>query len=235
MIVAAALAGGACGPASPACLRLCVGINEAVTTLLLNYVALDLMLFLIYDPWKDPPAPASRRPAPLPGRRAAAVARRQPGPPGVVIAVVATARGRGPGAARTAWGFQLRVVGGNPEAARRAGLRVGLLLLSAPCSSAAPWPASAALSSSPAPSSSCGPASALTYGYIGFLASWLARHKPIQVAVAAVLPVRHRDRRRQPADRLRPAGRHREHPDGAGAAGRLRLGQPELRTGTASA
>lgn len=34
-------------------LRLKVGINEAVTTRLLNYIALDLMLFLIYDKWKD--------------------------------------------------------------------------------------------------------------------------------------------------------------------------------------
>ena len=43
-----------CGPGSPALLRAALGINEAITTLLLNYVALDLMLFLIYDPWKDP-------------------------------------------------------------------------------------------------------------------------------------------------------------------------------------
>jgi simple sugar transport system permease protein len=27
----------------------------------------------------------------------------------------------------------------------------------------------------------------LTYGYVGFLASWLARHKPINVAIAAVV------------------------------------------------
>ena len=31
-----------------------LGINEAVTTLLLNYLAIDLMLYLIYDSWKDP-------------------------------------------------------------------------------------------------------------------------------------------------------------------------------------
>ena len=30
-----------------------MNVNEAVTTLLLNYVALYLMLYLIYDPWKD--------------------------------------------------------------------------------------------------------------------------------------------------------------------------------------
>ena len=30
-----------------------VGISESVTTLLLNYIALDLMYFLIYDRWKD--------------------------------------------------------------------------------------------------------------------------------------------------------------------------------------
>ena len=31
----------------------------------------------------------------------------------------------------TSWGFRLRVVGGNAEAARRSGLKVGVLLLSA--------------------------------------------------------------------------------------------------------
>ena len=52
-----------------------LGINEAVTTLLLNYLAIDLMLYLIYDAWKDPPAPASP-PAPrcrwTPGCRSSA-------------------------------------------------------------------------------------------------------------------------------------------------------------------
>jgi ABC-type Mn2+/Zn2+ transport system ATPase subunit len=34
-------------------LRLIVHVNEAITTLLLNYVAIDVLLFLIYEPWKD--------------------------------------------------------------------------------------------------------------------------------------------------------------------------------------
>jgi simple sugar transport system permease protein len=35
-------------------LRTGFGANEAVTTLLLNFIANDIMLYLIYQPWKDP-------------------------------------------------------------------------------------------------------------------------------------------------------------------------------------
>ena len=49
----------------------------------------------------------------------------------------------------------------------------------------------------------------LTYGYIGFLASWLARHQPIRVAIAAIAAGGDRGRRRQPPDRLRRCPRRR--------------------------
>jgi simple sugar transport system permease protein len=48
-----AAAAGALWAGIAAAMRLLVNVNEAVTTLLLNYVALYLMLYLIYDPWKD--------------------------------------------------------------------------------------------------------------------------------------------------------------------------------------
>ena len=84
------------------------------------------MLFLIYDPWKDPNGAgqpddraAARSPSgcPLLGtQQGARRHRRSPSSPPASC---------GGCCARPRWGFQLRVVGGNPEAARRAGLRVG--------------------------------------------------------------------------------------------------------------
>ncbi len=43
-----------CGPGSPGWPATRLGVNEAVTTLLLNFIANDIMLYLIYQPWKDP-------------------------------------------------------------------------------------------------------------------------------------------------------------------------------------
>jgi simple sugar transport system permease protein len=85
---------------------------------------------------------------------------------------------------RTAWGFRLRVVGGNPEAARRAGLRVGLLLVTAMAVGGALAGLGGAVHLAGA-EFKLRQGFGLTYGYIGFLASWLARHKPIRVALAA--------------------------------------------------
>ena len=98
-----------------ALLRLKMSINEAVTTLLLNYVAVDLMLYLIYDPWKDlngsgqPATPplTTREQLPLLGNSAVSV--------GFLVAIAATVVVWF-ALTRTSWGFRLSVVGGNPEA-----------------------------------------------------------------------------------------------------------------------
>lgn len=184
MPIGAALAGGLWA-ALTAVLKLVSNINEAVTTLLLNYVAVALLGFLIFDPWKD--LNGSGQPA----TEAIPVAQRLPligfgrVHAGIVVAVVATAvvwavlR-------YTSWGFRLRTVGGNPEAARRAGLRVGVLLISAMfvggmLAGLGGWVQLAGSEFK------LRQGFALTYGYIGFLASWLARHRPIWVAVSALL------------------------------------------------
>ena len=124
LMVLAAAVGGAAWSLIAAVLRQYMNISESVTTLLLNYVALDLMFFLIYDRWKD------RNGTGQPTTRALPVSERLPligwgrvhaglfialGA-AVIIAVVFRS---------TSWGFRLRVVGGNAEAARRSGLKVG--------------------------------------------------------------------------------------------------------------
>lgn len=49
----AAMAAGAAWAAIPAFLRLRLGVNEIITTLLLNYVAYNFLLHLLYGAWKD--------------------------------------------------------------------------------------------------------------------------------------------------------------------------------------
>ena len=74
MVLAAAV-GGAAWSAIAGVLRQYVNISESVTTLLLNYVALDLMFFLIYDRWKDRDGSGQPTTRALPVGRAAAADR----------------------------------------------------------------------------------------------------------------------------------------------------------------
>ncbi len=85
---------------------------------------------------------------------------------------------------RSSWGFRLGVVGGNPEAARQAGLRVGVLLMSSMLVGGA-LAGLGGFTQLAGTEYQLRPGFLLTYGYIGFLASWLARHHPIRVAFAA--------------------------------------------------
>jgi simple sugar transport system permease protein len=181
----AAMAAGAAWSALAGGLRLGVGISESVTTLLLNYVAVDIMYFLIYDKWKD------RHGSGQPATRALLSGERLPllgsGRVHLGIVVAAAAATTVWFVLRTtSWGFRLRVVGGNAEAARRAGLRVGALAVGA-------MAVGGALAGLGGFTQLAGAEFKLRsgflagYGYIGFLASWLARHRPIGVVISAIV------------------------------------------------
>jgi simple sugar transport system permease protein len=177
--------GGALWAGVAALLRLWVGISEAVTTLLLNYVALNLMFFLIYDSWKDPNGSGQPATRPLPVAQRFSLIGSSKVHQGVILALLATA------AVwwllkRTRLGFQFRVVGGNAEAARRSGLKVGMLLLGAMLLGGA-LAGLGGVTQLAGAEFKLRPGFLATYGYIGFLASWLARHDPAKVAVSALL------------------------------------------------
>lgn len=184
MLLAGAL-GGAIWSGIAGVLRLKVKVNEAISTLLLNYIAIDLLLFLIYDSWKDPLGSGQPATKPL------AVAARLPlfagtrVHMGILVALAAT------GViwfllSRTSWGFKLQIVGGNPEAARRAGLPVPALLMSAMLVGGALAGIAGMIHFSGA-ELKLRPGMTANLGYIAFLASWLARHSPVKVAAAALL------------------------------------------------
>jgi ABC-type uncharacterized transport system permease subunit len=181
MLVASMLA-GALWASLAALMRLFTGVNEAISTLLLNFVALDILLFLIYQPWRASPAgqPTTKElpiPATLPlvpGTRVhigilIAIA--------AVIAVHVVLR-------RTRWGFRIGVAGGNAEAARRSGFAVPALVLSA-------LMIGGALAGIAGMMQFAGVEFKLRsgfgdqLGYTSFLACWLARHQPFPILLAA--------------------------------------------------
>jgi ABC-type uncharacterized transport system permease subunit len=183
MFLAAALAGAAWAGLA-ALLRLVVKVNEAISTLLLNYVALDLLLFLIYQPWKDPNGSGQPATRPLADRARLPVFAGSVVHIGLTIAVVA-AIVVWLALNRTSWGFQLSVVGGNPEAARRAGMPVARLILTAMLIGGA-LAGIAGMVHFAGVEYKLRPGLTTNIGYVGFLASWLARHRPIPVIVASL-------------------------------------------------
>ena len=120
MMLVAAVAGGALLALGPAMARAKLGVNEIITTLMLNEVALRLVQWLIHGPWKDPDsfnfplAPMLPDQARLPtlfGRAhfglliAAAV---------IILISVAVRY--------TAWGYELRIAGSSEATARYSGI-----------------------------------------------------------------------------------------------------------------
>lgn len=183
MILAAAAAGAAWAAVAGA-LRMLFNINESVTSLLLNYVAADVLAYLIFDRWKDlngSGQPASR---PLPVDQRLSLLSGSRVHIGIFIAL-GLAIAVWFLVSRTTWGFRLGVVGGNADAARRAGYRVGPLLIGAIA-------VGGALAGIGGFVQLAGVEFKLRqgflfgYGYIGFLASWLTRHHPLRVVVGSL-------------------------------------------------
>lgn len=184
MAVAGAAAGGIWAGIA-GLLRTGLGANEAVTTLLMNFVANDLMLYLIYQPWKYAGGSGQPESTPLPGGARLTALFGSELNLGVIVAV-AVAAGLWIILRRSGWGFALRIVGGNPEAARRAGLPVKRLLVSS-------MVVGGALAGLGGMLNFAGlefqlrPDITATFGYVGFLASFLGRHDPPKVVGAALL------------------------------------------------
>jgi len=175
VILGGALAGGLWAAAC-AVLKLWLGVNEMLSTLMLNYVAVLLVDYLVFGPWKDPAMrgwPYSRtfpHAAMFPslggtgvhlGLLLAVAA-------GVLVYVVFR---------NSKWGFQVRIIGNSPSAARYAGMAIGpnvlaVMLLSGALAGLAGVGEVAGLS---------GRLYHLTpaYGYSGILVAWLSGLDPL--------------------------------------------------------
>ncbi len=181
----AAAAAGAAWAGLAGLARTKLGVNEAVTTLLMNFVANDIMLYLLYQPWKDPNGAGQPQSRPLPTHAQLPKLFGSQLNLGVVIAVAVVALVWFV-LNRTGWGFALRVVGGNADAGHRAGLPVNRLLLSSIVAGGALAGLGGMLNFAGV-ELQLRPDITLTFGYVAFLASWLGRHQPGKVLLAALL------------------------------------------------
>jgi simple sugar transport system permease protein len=118
----AGAAAGALWALIPAWLRVRHGMNEAISTLMLNYVAAEFVQYLVYGPWKGksqfgfPYTDDFMAAATLPTLYGSRIHWPTLGL-GLLAAVGLTVL-----AARSRFGFEVRVVGENPDAAHYAGI-----------------------------------------------------------------------------------------------------------------
>jgi general nucleoside transport system permease protein len=121
----AGVLGGALWVAGPAFARAHLGTNEVLTTLMLNFVALQLMAYLVIgssSPWRDASNLAAAQALQIPGAAILPDLFEQ-ADAGVLIAI-AVVLGLAAMVRFSRWGFELRVIGDSVEAARYAGISV---------------------------------------------------------------------------------------------------------------
>jgi ABC-type uncharacterized transport system permease subunit len=129
MIAGGALAGAAWALV-PALLRVRFGIDEVVTTLLLNPVALLLVNGLLHGPWRDPVTGFPESPRIATSAEFPTLVERSRLHLGFLLALVVIAVAWYV-LARTPAGLRLRAAGLSPHGARFAGINVGATLLGA--------------------------------------------------------------------------------------------------------
>lgn len=189
VMIGGGLVGGGLWALGPALLRAYAHTNEIITTLFSNYIALELMNYLIFQstsPFRDPRSTNFPQGRPL-GPAAAWPAWGSAGVHfgillGVAVATMVWFVLRG-----TRFGFEMRVVGASPEVARYAGIplrrtTVAVLVLSGAIAGLAGASQVGGLVHAFEPR-----ALAVNYGYTGIIVASLARLDPLATVVVALL------------------------------------------------
>ena len=185
LLVLAGALGGALWAGIAGFLKVRLQINETITTLLFNYIAFLVVGYFIHGILKDPDsfnwpfsppfADAARWPT-IGGTRMHW---------GVILAPVA-AIAFWFVLAKTYWGLRLKVIGGNGEAARRAGYHVrrvqlAVFLLAGSLAGIAGMIEVAGVEGRLRPTTGVG------IGYVGFLAAWMVSQNPLWLMGSSLL------------------------------------------------
>ncbi|MEG1602454.1 MAG: ABC transporter permease [Cloacibacillus sp.] len=184
MLVAAMIAGGLWGMTA-GFLKARWNVNETITTLMLNYIGINLSEYFIYGPWKDPTSmgfpftpnfPDAARLWVLTGTRIHA---------GIFLALAAAVIFQIV-LKRSKWGYEITVIGENPRAARYAGINIAknILLVTFIGGAVA---GVAGMSEMSGLYGRMSRGFSMGYGYTGILVAWLARLSPIYVPLVAFL------------------------------------------------
>ena len=182
-MVVAGFLGGALWGLIPALLKAYIRVNEIITSLMMNYIAILWVEHLFYGPWKDPHGYGFPGTAQLPK---AAWLPRLPGTRlhlGLVFGVLA-ALFIWIVLKRTKWGYEIRVVGENPRAAAYAGISIMrntvlVMILSGGLAGLAGMAEVAGISHRLQKGLSVG------YGYTAIIVAWLGKLNPWGVLLVA--------------------------------------------------
>jgi ABC-type uncharacterized transport system permease subunit len=181
-------AGGLAGGAWIACaaaLQHYRGVNAVISSLLLNYIGIALLLQLVEGPMHDPeslnfpasyPIPQTHQLGHIPYTRVHY---------GLVFGVIACLIAWFL-LERTVWGMSVKIVGGNERVARLVGLPLGKIVLTAAflggaCAGLAGMVEVAAIHGRASQAISAG------YGYVGILVAFLARQSPLRILVVSLI------------------------------------------------
>ncbi len=166
-------------------IKLYRGVNEVISSLLMNYIAIAILNHLVNGPMRDPSSLNKPSSYPIPDNNALG---NIPGTfvhwglvYGVVACLVVWFLME-----RTTYGFQVRVIGGNIRAARIVGLPVGFITLSATllagaCAGLAGMVEVAAVQGRANESLAAG------YGYAGILVAFVGRANALGVLLVSIL------------------------------------------------
>ncbi len=184
-MVVAGLTGGALWGLVPGVLRAYLHVNEIITSLMLNYVAILFSEYLVHGPWQNPMGFGFPGTAPLPDAAWLPRWGTTRVHLGLVLGLVAAAA-LWVVMRRTRWGYEIAVTGENPRAARYAGMNTARNVMVV-------MAVSGALAGLAGMSEVAGVGHQLQrnlspgYGYTAIIVAWVGRLNPGGIALVAFL------------------------------------------------
>jgi len=186
LMILAGVIGGALWAAIPAWLKVRYGVNEILSSLMLVYVAAQLLGYLVTGPWKDPNGHNFPQTAPFtPWQLMPKTIWGTPFPPGLFIAVAFVAI-FWVVMSRTEFGLAIRVVGDAPKAARYAGFSADRMVWSAMLISGGMAGLAGVLEAA-SQSGQLNLGFPSGYGFTAIIVSFLGRLNPIGVLIAGIV------------------------------------------------
>lgn len=184
MLLAGCLCGGLWG-LIPAFLRARWKVNEIITTLMLNYVAILWVDFLVYGPWRDPKGFNFPLSAKFPAAATLPTFGDSRIHVGLILALLLA------GVfwlvfEKSRWGFEIKVIGASEQAARYAGMNIKrniywVMLLSGAVCGLAGMAEVSGIVGRLQPNLSPG------YGYTAIIVAWLSKLNPLAIVIVSVL------------------------------------------------
>ena len=179
--------GGALWGAIPALLKIRFGINEVISTLMLNYVAAEIVKFLVVGPWKGATKFGYPYTDDLPEQAILELLPLSRISPILVVMAIVVALSLTYLIFRTRFGYEIRVIGENVEAARYAGVNFfKTLLLTMIISGGVAGIAGAGELAAIHHNLSYPETISAGYGFTAIIVAWLGKLNPAFVIIAGI-------------------------------------------------